>query len=412
MKYLYRGVDARARNVKGEIEANTDAEARALLRSRHVRPRELLLLNEKGEAVTVSESSSSGLSLFNSKKPKLMDFTAFIRQFATMQGAGIPIVQTLGVLAQQQTNKAFGGVLEEVRASIEGGAAFHESLRKYPDVFDKIFINLIAAGELSGSLEAVLNRLAVYYEKAASLRRKVLSALTYPALIIVLVIGVMLVLLMFVVPTFAKMFQSNGKELPEATQAVLDISNFLIANWMFVFGGIAAAIGLIAFAAKDENSRRAIDPLLMHVPLFGDLIRKISIARFSRTLGTMIQSGVPILDALDITSRVAGNYAVEGAIQRTRDSITQGNSIAGPLGQAGIFPPMAVSMIAVGEQTGALEQMLTKVAEFYEDEVDAKVSSLTSLLEPLMIVIVGLVVAAILIPMYLPIFKMADTMGQ
>jgi type IV pilus assembly protein PilC len=287
-----------------------------------------------------------------------------------------------------------------------------DSLSRYPKVFDKIFLNLVAAGEMSGALEKVLNRLAIYYEKSNSLRRKIISAMTYPALIIVLVFGVVTVLMLFVVPTFAHMFTSSGKALPGPTQIVLNISNVFRKFWYLIFGGAGGAIFGLMTMWKSEEARRVIDPYLMKVPLFGDLIKKISIARFSRTLATMIQSGVPILDALEITSKVAGNYAVEAAITRTRQSISEGNSIAAPLQSAGIFPNMAVSMIAIGEQTGALEQMLTKIAEFYEDEVDAKVTGLASLLEPLMIVVVGLVVAGVLIPMYLPIFKMGETIGN
>jgi type IV pilus assembly protein PilC len=408
MKFFYWGYDNTAKKTQGEIEAANISEARLMLKARSIW---ITKLQSPADL-----NAASGIALFikefiASPKPNTADFTAFIRQLATMQGAGVPIVQALNVLSDQAANKSFGSVLANIQKAIETGTTFTDALRKYPKVFDRIFINLVSAGEVSGALEKVLQRLAVFYEKAAALRRKVLSAFTYPVMVIVLVVGVVSVLLTFVVPTFAKMFASSGKPLPAPTQMIMDASSFVRGNWYFIFGGLGALVYGIIFAFKSPEVRKVIDPYLMKVPIFGTLFQKISIARFSRTLATMIQSGVPILDALEICSSVAGNYAVEDAILMTRKSITEGNTIAGPLGKANVFPTMAVSMIAIGEQTGALDQMLTKIAEFYEDEVDATVGALSSILEPLMIVIVGLVVAAVMIPMYLPIFSIADTVG-
>ncbi len=415
MKFKYSGYDRAAKVVNGEFEASNEADARAKLRSLQVRPLKLVGSGRSGGGPSAKSKSANidigALLGANNPRPAIHEFTAFIRQLATMQGAGIPIVQSLGVLAEQVENKNFGKCLFRIQKMIEEGASLTDALRKYPDVFDKIFVNLIAAGEMSGSLEAILNRLSIYYEKVSSLRRKVKSAMTYPILTLVVTVVVIVILMMFVVPTFASMFASSGKALPGPTQLILDISNAFREYWYIVFGGIGAAVYGIIFSFKDESTRRKIDPLLLTLPIFGPLLMKIGIARFARTLGTMIQSGVPILDALEITSKVAGNYAIEGAIDKTRKSISQGNTIAGPLGAANVFPKMAVSMIAIGEQTGALDQMLTKVAEFYEDEVDAAVSSLTSILEPLMIVVVGVIVASVLIPMYLPIFKMGEAMS-
>lgn len=408
MKFYYWGYDNTAKKVNGEVEAGSVGEARVQLKAKSVWITRLVSSTEL--------NSTTGVALFlkellASSKPSMSDFTAFIRQLATMQGAGVPIVQSLGVLANQQVNKSFGAVLGNVQKSIEGGTSLTESLKKYPKVFDRIFINLVGAGEVSGALERVLQRLAIFYEKSAALRRKVISAFTYPTMVVALVFIVISVLMTFVVPTFEKMFKQGGKPLPEATQIVVNASHFIRDNWIFVFGGAAAVIFGIITAFKSQEVRKVIDPYLMKVPIFGTLFQKISIARFSRTLATMIQSGVPIVDALDICASVAGNYAVEDVIMETKKSISEGNSISAPLANANVFPNMAVSMIAIGEQTGALDQMLTKIAEFYEDEVDATVGALSSILEPLMIVIVGLVVAGVMIPMYLPIFSLADTVG-
>ena len=403
MKYKYSGVNRSGARLSGEIEAANAADAQKQLRQLQIRPIKLTVVKGPG-GFSLSE-------FFNNPTPAPMEFTAFIRQLATMQGAGIPIVQALGVLADQAENLAFGKVLKQVQSQIEQGTGLTDALKKHPKVFDRIFLNLVAAGEVSGALDAVLNRLAIFYEKSAQLRRKIKGAMTYPMVIISLVFIVVFILLKFVVPTFAKMFTQGGKELPGPTQLVIDMSNFVGRNWIFIVIGIAGAIYGLIQTWSNEEARKVIDPYMMKIPLFGPLIQKVAIARFSRTLGTMIQSGVPIIDALEITARVAGNYAVEAVIKTTGKSISEGNSIARPLSSSGVFPKMAISMIAIGEQTGSLEQMLTKIAEFYEDEVDAAVGSLTSILEPLMIVIVGLVVAGVLIPMYLPIFKMGDAIG-
>lgn len=411
MKFRYTGYDNTAKKITGEVEAATEGEARSRLRTMNVRPIALVATGDKGISGKGMDININLGAMFSSPVPDLMEFTAFIRQLATMQAAGISIVQSLKVLSEQVDNRGFGDVLSKVQKNIEEGATLTDSLRKHSRVFDRIFINLIAAGEISGSLDKVLQRLAIYYEKSASLRRKIKGAMTYPVLIVVLVVVILGVMLTFVVPTFADMFKQGGKPLPAPTQFLMNLSDFVRHQWYVIFGGVGAVGYGCYFLFTNEAARRVLDPYLMKVPLFGDLVQKIGIARFSRTFGTMIQSGVPILEALEITSRIAGNYAIEDAINKTRQSITQGNSIAAPLMATNVFPKMAVSMIAIGEQTGALDQMLTKIAEFYEDEVDAKISAMTSILEPLMIVIVGAVVAGILIPMYLPIFQLSDVMS-
>lgn len=421
MKFKYSGYNAQAQKVSGVLEAASEADAQTALRKMRVRPT-LVVADQAAKPKTASlmgkdEAPSSGISLrmllggTGASKPDLNTFTAFIRQLATLQGSGIPIVQALNMLADQADNRDFAKVLYNVQQQITEGNSLAHSLKKHEGVFDRIFINLISAGELSGSLDKVLLRLAVYYEKAAALRRKVISALTYPTVILVLVVVVVLVLLGFVVPSFAKMFTSNGQQLPAATQFVVDMSDKVREFWYIIAAVLVAVVFTVISAFKNPEFKKQLDPYFLKAPLFGDLFRKIAVARFSRTLSTMIQSGVPIIDALDITARVAGNSVIEEAIYKVKQSISEGNTIADPLAKTGVFPKMVIGMIAIGEQTGSIETMLSKIAEFYEDEVDNKVGALTSILEPIMIVIVGAVVAGVLIPMYLPVFKMGDVLG-
>ncbi len=426
MKYRYQGYDANAKKISGEVEAPNAVSARNVLRSQNVRAAKLFEVRGSGgtnatrSGGTGTRSSGTklnkGLTMQSfmdqlsggNRQPKNMEFTAFIRQMAVMQEAGIPIVQSLNILGDAAETKGFGRVLLEIKQRVEEGMSFNEALKLYGDVFDRIFVNLVSAGEVSGSLDRILNRLAVYYEKSSQIRRKIISAMTYPSLMLIMMIAVVSVMMFFVVPQFASMFAGQGKKLPAPTQMIIDIADLLKQFWYLYIGGLLGGIGGLVFVLRNPDTRKLIDPYLIRLPLIGDLIRKIGIARFSRTFGTMIQSGVPILEALDITSQVAGNYAIERALIETRQSISQGNSIAGPLTKAGVFPKMAISMIAIGEQTGALDQMLQKIADFYEEEVDAKVGALTSIIEPVMIVVVGITVAGILIPMYLPVFQMGD----
>lgn len=420
MKYSYEGYNRVAKVVRGTVEAGSKVEATAQLREKNIRPTKLKLISgtpepsinrsvpKKSQAPKMAFSIDE---LFSNPKPDVDMFAVFIRQLATMQGAGIPLVQSLSILAEQSENKAFGGILTSVQTSIEEGQGFADSLRRHPRVFDDIFINLVAAGEVSGSMEAILNRLSIYYEKSAALKRKIVSAMTYPAFTLVAVLGVLIVMLVWVVPTFENMFKQNNAELPYMTQVIIDASHYIRDNAITVFGGLVAVIGLILYFLKSKEAKKILDPILLKVPLFGPVFLKAAVARFARTLATMIQAGVPFLESLEITAKVAGNTVIQSAILATKDSVTEGNSIAAPLEAAKIFPKMVIGMVSVGEQTGALEKMLLKVAEFYEDEVDNTVGSLTSILEPLMIVIVGAVVAGILIPLYLPVFKLGDIVG-
>jgi type IV pilus assembly protein PilC len=384
---------------KGVIEAANEATVMAQLRAQMIVP------------VSVKAKSKDLFEGFNllKGKVKIRELVVFTRQFATMIDAGLPLVQCLDIQAEQQPNKTFQKVLREVKADVEQGSTFADGLAKHPRVFDELYTNLITAGEIGGILDTILNRLATYLEKADSLRRKVKGAMVYPITVLVVAIGVLALLLVKVIPVFERMFQDFGGALPGPTQMVVDLSHFMQAYVVYmVVGLVAGLVGFFQARRRVPSFRYRTDALALRLPVFGTLLRKVAVARFSRTLGTMISSGVPILDALDICARTAGNKVIEAALQRTRAAISEGRTIAEPLEASGVFPGMVVQMIAVGEQTGAMDAMLSKIADFYDDEVDTAVEALTSLLEPLMMVFLGGSIGAILIAMYLPIFKLAE----
>jgi len=384
---------------KGVIEAANEATVMAQLRAQMIVP-----VSVKAKSKDLLE----GFSLFKGKV-KIRELVVFTRQFATMIDAGLPLVQCLDIQAEQQPNKAFQRVLRETKSDVEQGSTFADGLAKHPRVFDELYTNLITAGEIGGILDTILNRLATYLEKADSLRRKVKGAMVYPITVLVVAIGVLGLLLVKVIPVFERMFQDFGGALPGPTQMVVNVSHFLQAYIVYMLIGLTAAVvGFFQGRRRVPSFRYRSDALALKLPVFGSLLRKVAVARFSRTLGTMISSGVPILDALDICARTAGNKVIEAALQRTRAAISEGRTIAEPLEASGVFPGMVVQMIAVGEQTGAMDAMLSKIADFYDDEVDTAVEALTSLLEPLMMVFLGGAIGAILIAMYLPIFKLAD----
>ncbi|HXX29624.1 MAG TPA: type II secretion system F family protein [Myxococcaceae bacterium] len=335
------------------------------------------------------------------------DILVFTKQFATMIDAGLPLVQCLDILGSQMDNRAFKKVIFAIKAKVEAGSTFADALKDHPKVFDELFVQLCAAGEVGGILDTILNRLATYREKAEKLRRKVKGAMVYPIIVITVAIGVTALLLLKVTPVFAKMFADFGQALPGPTQMVIDLSEWLQKWFLALVGGIAAVVAAVVFTYRTPQGRRAIDKLLLNLPLFGPVIRKVAVARFTRTLGTMISSGVPILDALDVTAKTAGNRTVEDGIYYVRNKIAEGKNIAGPLLETKVFPPMVVQMIGVGEATGAMDAMLQKIADFYDDEVDSAVSALTSMIEPLLMVFLGVVVGGFLIAMYLPIFAIA-----
>ncbi len=338
------------------------------------------------------------------------DLQIFTRQLATMIDAGLPLVQCLDILAAQSENKSFKKILTSVKNSVEQGSTFSEALRKHPKVFDELYVNLVAAGEIGGILDTILNRLAVYIEKAVKLRGQLKSAMYYPAGILVVAVGVIAVMLIKVIPTFENMYRDMGNaELPAATRFVINLSHSFLDKW-YIFAGtlFGLVFGIIA-ARRTEGGREAIDRILLHMPVIGPVLRKIVVARFTRTLGTLLASGVPILDALDICARTSGNRVVQGGILRAKEKISQGHDMAGPLAESKVFPTMVVQMIGVGEQTGAMDQMLQKIADFYEEEVDTAVAGLTSLIEPVMMAFLGVVVGGLIVAMYLPIFNLAGT---
>lgn len=339
------------------------------------------------------------------------DLVVFTRQFATMIDSGLPLVQCLDILASQQVNKAFKSALYNIKEAVESGSTFADALGKHPKMFDQLYVNLIAAGEVGGILDTILNRLAAYIEKALKLKKQVKGAMVYPATIISIAVVVIGVILVFVIPTFSSMFADFGGTLPLPTLIVIGISNFLQKYILVILGvcyGIKVAVGKYYDTAA---GRKIMDTLFLKLPVVGVLIRKVAVAKFTRTLGTMISSGVPIMDGLDIVAKTAGNKVVEEAIYKVRQAISEGKTMAEPLSESGVFPPMVVQMIAVGEATGAMDTMLNKVADFYDDEVDDAVGNLTAMMEPLLMLFLGVTVGGLVIAMYLPIFKLAGAVG-
>ena len=347
------------------------------------------------------------LALRSGAREKEKDVVIFTRQFATMIDAGLPLVQGLEILAAQQSNRSFKTVLLEVKESVESGSTFADALKRHPKVFDDLYVNLVAAGEIGGILDTILNRLSIHMEKVEALKKKVKGAMVYPIIVLVVAVGVVAILLLFVIPIFEDMFSAFGKELPAFTRMVIDMSNWL-QRWILPIIVLCVAI-FFGFKRvyQTEKGRRVVDNLLLKSPLVGELIRKVAVARFTRTLGTLISSGVPILDGLDIVARAAGNRTIQMAIESTRKSISEGKNIAEPLAETNVFPPMVVQMISVGESTGALDAMLEKIADFYDQEVDAAVDALTAMLEPMLMVVLGVIIGGLVIAMYLPIFTMA-----
>jgi type IV pilus assembly protein PilC len=339
------------------------------------------------------------------------DQAIFTRQFATMINAGLPLVQCLDILSRQLEKVMFRDITKKVMHDIEAGATLSESLAKHPKAWDELYINMVSAGEAGGILDVILMRLAEYIEKIEALKRKVQGAMMYPAVVLIVAMGATLFMLMFIIPTFAKMFADFGAELPLPTKIVLGMSNFIRGYWWAgIIGVVVSAIGLKKFYETDKG-HHVIDGMLLKMPVLGDVLRKGSVSRFTRTLGTLVSSGVPILDGLEITAKTAGNVIVKDAVMMARASIREGDTISNPLRQSGVFPPMVVQMITVGEETGALDEMLSKIAYFYDDEVDAAVDALTSVIEPIMIVFMGAIVGGMVVAMYLPIFRMVNVIA-
>jgi type IV pilus assembly protein PilC len=381
---------------KGVMEAETADAVQTRLRAQNLNP---VAVKKKAKGLNISFGSPV------SEK----DLVVFVRQFATMIDAGLPLVQCLEILSAQGENKAFNDIIRDIKGSVEEGATFSESLRRHPKVFDELFVNLVQAGEMGGILDTILNRLAVYIEKRVKLKRQVKGALVYPAGVGLIAASVLVILLVWVIPTFEAMFKDFGgdAELPALTAAVIALSKGFV-SWLPAI--ILVAIGLsvgFSYTYRQPKGKEFFHRLLLTVPIMGPVMRKIAVARFTRTLGTLLTSGVPILDALNIVAKASGNVVIEKAINATSEKIREGKTMAEPLLATKAFPSMVVQMIGVGEQTGALDQMLNKIADFYEEEVDVAVAALTSLLEPLMMVVIGGMVGTMLIAMYMPIFDIA-----
>ena len=403
--FRWQGVSARGEVLAGEMEAPTRDAVLVRLRSQRIQPIPAKI-KEKGKGFD-REFAIPGFGDRISQR----DIVIFTRQLATMIDAGLPIVQCLDILAAQSPSKKLRNVVRKLKEEVEAGSTFTDALRKHPKLFDDLFINMVAAGEVGGILDSILHRLSGYMEKAMKLKAKIKGAMIYPATIVTVAVGVTAVLLIFVIPVFSELFSSFGQALPAPTQFVINLSNFTIAYFKYMIGvAVAAVVGARQFY-KTEAGRLTFDHMFLQLPVFGDLIRKSAVARFTRTLSTLVSSGVPILDALAITARTAGNKVVENAVLATRVSISEGRTIAEPLAKSKVFPPMVCQMIAVGETTGALDAMLQKIADFYEDEVDNSVANLTALMEPLVIVFLGVVIGGLVISMYLPIFKLGSVIG-
>ena len=394
--FTYKGRTLGGTQVAGELKAKNRAELERILRSKKI-------------LISQVSTKPSQISLRIGTGIKKVQISRFTRQFSTMIGAGLPMVQCLEILSQQMESAELRRVIGDIKESVQAGTTLAEALARHKKVFDDLYVNMVDAGEIGGALDIILARLATYREKADALARKVKGALIYPAVVMTVAIGVTFIMLTYIVPVFAKMFSGLGAELPAPTQFILSLSAFLRGNILTGIVLLTLLVVAYKFYSKTDKGRLNIDKVKLRIPLIGDLIRKSAISRFSRTLGTLISSGVPILDALNITARASGNRVIHDAIKRSVLSIAEGETITQPLKQCGVFPPMVTQMISVGEKTGGLDEMLSKIADFYDEEVDAAVAALTSVIEPVIIVFMGVVIGGILIAMYLPMF---DIIGQ
>lgn len=384
------------KTTSGEIEAEDEQGALSKLKQKSIK------------VTSVKKKSES--TFFSNKKPITeRDIVIFTRQFSTMVDAGLPLVQCLEILGKQSDNPAFGEIILKIKSDIEAGNNLSDAMRKHPKVFSSLYANLVEAGEAGGILDTILSRLAAYIEKALALKKKVKAAMVYPGAIITVAVTVVAFLMIFVIPTFAEMFSGGGAELPGPTAIVMETSNFFRNQWYFILGGPVAFFFIFKKVYATERGNIEIDRFALKLPIFGMLIRKVSTAKFSRTLGTLLSSGVPLIEGMDICARTAGNKIVEIAILNAIEAIKEGETIAAPLARENVFPPMVIQMIDVGESAGALDIMLSKIADFYDEEVDTAVDGLTALLEPMLMVFLGIVVGFIVVAMYLPIFKMGET---
>ncbi len=399
--FVYSGKGANGAARSGEIKADNMAQATAALRRQQIVASSIA--PKKGLIARMNEIQIPGMG----KGIKTKELVVFTRQFSVMIDAGLPLVQCLDILATQHENPIFQKVLFDIKSSVEGGSTVADALQKHPKVFDSLFVNLVAAGEVGGILDTILNRLSAFMEKNEKIKGKVKGAMSYPVAVIGIALVIVTGLLIFIVPVFEEMFKDFGQSLPAPTQFIVTLSNIIKYSWYYVLIFAAAFVVFIKELRKRPRGRYFIDKLLLKVPAFGDLLKKTAVARFSRTLGTMMSSGVPILESLELVAKTAGNAVIEDAIMKARTSLSEGKTLAEPLEETGVFPGMVTQMIAVGEQTGAMDTMLSKIADFYEDEVDVAVDTMTSLIEPMLMVFLGVVVGGLVISLYLPIFSIA-----
>ena len=399
--FLWEGKDKKNETQKGEMEAPNEKAVKINLYKLRIAP------------VKIKQKPKDLFENIDFLKPKvtIKVIIIFARQFSTMIDAGLPIIQCLDILHGQQENPTFKKILKKIKEMVEGGATLAEALKNYPKQFDDLFVNMIAAGEAGGILDTILQRLSAYMEKAAKLKAKVKGAMTYPVITILIAVVVVAVIMIFVIPVFQDMFEDMGGSLPAPTQIVVAMSNFVTHNIGYIIGAVIIFTFAYKKFYKTKKGREVMDALFLKLPMFGILLKKVAVAKFTRTMGTMLSSGVAILDALDIVAKTSGNKTVEKAVYDVRSGISEGRTMAEPLAESGVFPSMVCQMISVGESTGALDAMMTKIADFYDDEVDQAVENLTSMIEPFMLVFLGVVIGGLVIAMYLPIFTMASAVA-
>jgi len=394
--FEYKGKTLAGAAVQGQLKAKSKQDVERVLRQNRI-----MVKSISKKAPEIQIKIGTGV--------KKIDVSRFTRQFATMIGAGLPMVQCLEILTAQMENKELVKIVAQVKEAVQGGSTLSEAMARHPKIFDHLYTNMVEAGEIGGALDAILVRLAVYREKADKLVRKVKGAMVYPSVIVVVAAAVTIAMLTFIVPVFASMFGGLNADLPMPTQVVLQISNFLKANFLYLFFGTLGLLGIFLWWKRTPSGALLTDKALLVMPVLGNLVRKSAVARFTRTLGTLLASGVSILEALEITAKTAGNLVIANAINKSVLAIAEGDTITGPLKESGVFPPMVTQMISVGEKTGGLDEMLNKIADFYDEEVDDAVAALTSIIEPIIIVLMGIVIGGILVAMYLPMF---DIIGK
>lgn len=399
--YQWKGRNKKGQIQKGEIEASSEDVVKNKLNIQKITS---FKIKEKPKDIFENIS-------FLQPKVEQSDIILFARQFSTMIDAGLPIIQCLDILYSQQENKTFKIVLKKIKESVETGSTLAEALKQYPEYFDDLFVNMISAGETGGVLDTILQRLAAYIEKASKLKKQVKGAMVYPAVTLIIAFIVLVVILVFVIPVFQQMFKDFGGQLPVPTQVVVALSEFVKQKIIYLIGAIILFIILYKKFSTTEKGRIMLDDFFLKIPAFGTLLRKVAVAKFTRTMSTMLSSGVSILEALDIVAKTSGNKTIEKAVYDVRSGISEGRTMSEPLWESGIFPSMVCQMISVGESTGALDAMLAKIADFYDEEVDQAVSNLMSLIEPFMLVFLGVTIGGLVIAMYLPIFKMAGAIG-